>query len=451
MRTIQGLNRRFVGLDINLRGINFYFSSCIIFAFVGAAFAFPLSYLSSTNVTLGLVIAPVSLYCSTKKRFNGVYFLAMVVFATVSYTYEVKIFYFFALAFFLLTLLELYVGKCDKIILFLFLFMSPFFHQVIAIMGFPIRLGLSAVAGNILMAAGVNVEVEGNLMVLNGSAFSVDEACMGLNMLSTSMLMAVFSLGYRYRIHKNRLSFSKLILFFSIVFLLNIVCNLLRIIVLVAFRIEPEDPMHEIIGLLCFSSYIMVPVFFLSSWMIRKARIARVSVHAGNAGRSFLSPFLFFVSLILLSLGVYLNIIKHRNERFLSSSIVVPGFESAAISDGITKLFNRETLVYIKPIPEFFSGEHTPLICWRGGGYSFKGVKKSAVNGVEVYTGKLSRPGEVLFTAWWYSNGKTITISQLDWRFRMLKGEEKFRLVNVTVGDEASLVKSIQFFMNQEL
>jgi exosortase N len=431
--------------------INFHFLFCIVLIISGAAFAFPVSYLSSTNVVIGLALIPVSLYCNGPQRFNIIYFIATMLFCTLALRYQTKIFYFFALTFYLLVLTELYIGRCDRLILFLFLFMSPFFHQVIAIMGFPIRLGLSSIAGNILSTAGLNVVVEGNMMMLNGSAFSVDEACMGLNMLSTSMLMGVFAISYRYRRQEKRLSFIKISMFFFAVFILNMGCNLLRIVLLVALKIGPDNPMHEIVGILCFICYIMVPIFFFSSRMINKSAKAIGPVNKQHILNSFSQLCILLCSLFIMLAGIYIHIKPNHSLSTEQVSIGLPGYESAALNDGITKLFNKEVLVYIKPIPEFFSGEHTPLICWRGGGYSFKGVRKSIVNGREVYIGRLIKPGEELFTAWWYSNGKTKTIDQVDWRFRMMKGEERFNLVNVTVDDEASLSKQIAFFLGRKI
>jgi exosortase N len=111
---------------------------------------------------------------------------------------------------------------------------------------------------------------------------------------------------------------------------------------------------------------------------------------------------------------------------------------------GVTKMFNENILVYVKPIPEFFTGEHTPLICWKGSGYHFEGIKKSTINGREIYTGNLVKPGAKLFTAWWYENGSTSTIDQLNWRMRMLRGEKDFCLINVTAENESALVAHLQ-------
>jgi hypothetical protein len=53
--------------------------------------------------------------------------------------------------------------------------------------------------------------------------------------------------------------------------------------------------------------------------------------------------------------------------------------------------------------------------------------------------GRLIKQESVLYTAWWYSNGKVQTIDQLDWRLRMLKGEDRFSLINVTSDNERDL------------
>jgi hypothetical protein len=67
------------------------------------------------------------------------------------------------------------------------------------------------------------------------------------------------------------------------------------------------------------------------------------------------------------------------------------------------------------------------------------------------YKGTLVRDGALLHTAWWYSNGRVNTISQLDWRMRMLKGEANFCLVNVTSEDEQTLIESINSMFTTDL
>ena len=144
----------------------------------------------------------------------------MVFFGVIAYAYSVRTFYFFMIAFYLLLLLELWIGKIDTIILFLLAFMSPFFHQISVILGFPIRLTLSQWAGEMLSFAGFDIIVEGNTMLLKGTSFSVDEACMGLSMLAVSLLMGIAAMVHHYRQSGLRLSLFALgiLLFCSLAF-----------------------------------------------------------------------------------------------------------------------------------------------------------------------------------------------------------------------------------------
>src|SRR5437899_2661838 len=117
---------------------------------------------------------------------------------------------------------------------------------------------------------------------------------------------------------------------------------------------------------------------------------------------------LVLVSLMLMSIGISLD--KKRAQPFLSHTVKdISGFAITDMDDGVTKMVNDAILIYVKPIPEFFSGEHTPLICWKGSGYTFKNVGKSEVGGKEIYYGQLVKKNETLYTAWWYDNGTVQT------------------------------------------
>jgi hypothetical protein len=56
-----------------------------------------------------------------------------------------------------------------------------------------------------------------------------------------------------------------------------------------------------------------------------------------------------------------------------------------------------------------------------------------------VYRGILKKGNEYLYTAWWYFNGASTTIDQLSWRMDMLKGANRYCLINITSKDEATL------------
>lgn len=429
---------------------HYWVIAAMIFVIIGGILAFPASYFTNLNVLLGVCLLPFTIRIAGKQRFNY-WFLALLLFSCTAVFYSpVNIFYFFAIASFLLLLVELHIGRINAIILFLIVFMSPFFEQVAGILGFPVRLFLSEMAGELLALSGVNVQVEGNLMLVNGSGFTVDDACMGLNMLSTSMLIGVLLMIHRYKTHQRTLSFVALASFFVTVFGLNVVCNLSRIIVLVLFNIGPGHFMHEGVGLICFIAYSILPVYFLMRWMVQ-----RFGKDVSTDDRSYRRTSLLARCMVMLSavvmlwIGMELPGRKIISERFTSEVNELPGFASEVLTTGVVKMSNDEALIYLKPITEFFSGEHTPLFCWKGSGYQINHIREVQIGSHVIYCGELMKSDGKLLTAWWYSNGDVQTIDQFDWRGRMLQGEKDFALINVTAADERTMLKYSQKLLEE--
>ncbi|MBY0424924.1 MAG: exosortase N, partial [Cytophagales bacterium] len=334
-------------------------------------------------------------------------------FVAVSIFYNVRSFYFIGIAFFMLVILEYFLGKINGLVLFLIVFMSPLFEQLSLVLGFPIRLFLSEMAGYILNMMGMEIQVEGNLMKLNGRNFSVDDACMGLNMLSISFIMGVFLLSHHFRLFQRKLNILPLGLYFMGIFSLGLVSNLLRILFLVIFNVMPENPLHELIGVGCLLSYVMLPMYFFSKWLVWYwgKPLVNNSITHSRIGTGYV----LLLTLLALNIMVSGFLMKNKREQFIleHAKVELWNLKPIQLKSGITKLSNKEILVYIKPIPEFISGEHSPLMCWKGSGYEFKSIKKVNVGATEIFTGKLNKAGSTLCTAWWYSNGKFNTINQL--------------------------------------
>jgi exosortase N len=415
----------------------------------GGIIAFPATFFSGINVLLGCCLLPFAIFFHHSRRFNMAYLLLMIFFGVIAYFYNVRTFYFFMIAFYVLFLLELWFGKIDTIILLLLAFMSPFFHQISVILGFPIRLTLSQWAGKMLSLGGFETAVEGNTMLLNGTSFSVDEACMGLSMLAVSLLMGVAVIVHQYRRLGLRLHIIFLAAFFFAVLVLNLISNLFRIMLLVIFKVLPGHPMHDVTGVLCLIVYVAVPLYLGSALYIKRFGRSALKIEEWTPLGLLRTSILVISALAIVLTGMRIN--RERNVVVqLAHATIEPGnFEVSKMDQGITKLHNEELLVYLKPIPEFFTGEHTPLLCWKGSGFEFRGVKKVKVDDNEIYLGRLEKPGETLFTAWWYDNGEIITIDQWNWRVRMLKRENKFSLINVTARDEETLSKNIKLIFEK--
>ena len=419
-------------------------------ALVGAISAFPLTYFSGANCIIGLCLLPFAFFKNGPVRFNYFYLGAIVIFGALAAFFHMRVFYFIALSCYVLLVVELFIGRIDSLILFLLLLMCPIFSQAVGILGFPIRLKLSQISGGILQAAGLDVQVEGNTMTLDGADFAVDEACMGLNMLVISLLMGIFVIIYQYRLTGLRLSMRLLCTYFIAVFFLNIISNVMRIVFLVAFRILPDNTWHEVVGILCLVAYVMVPLYFLASLMIKHfGKAPRIETAQWTASGSYK---VICVAFSLTIMGVGLTINRGRAETVNEvGNVQLVGMNPEYIGNGVTKFDNEEVLVYVKSIPQFFTSEHTPLFCWRGSGFQLKKVSQMESAGLEVYTGVLEKGDEKLYTSWWYFNGSIHTIDQFTWRSVMLKGGKGFSLINITTSDEKKLHDAIEKVLGKKL
>jgi exosortase N len=417
----------------------------------GGIAAFPRDYLMAANVLVGLCLFPFALFIDGKTRVNYVYLAPLAIFAVLSYQYDIKIFYFFGLAFYVLFILEFFIGRVNTLILFLVAVASPVFTQISVILSFPIRLVLSDWACTLLSLVGLDIRADGNMILLSGYSFTVDEACMGLSMLAISLLMGIFIIVHHYKLTGHKLSFLYLLLFFSIVFCLNIITNLLRIMLLVLFRILPENAMHEVVGILCLVFYTMIPLYFLGRWIIRwKGTLlpGREQTIKTVSKRSLLM--LLLVAMAVTVTGFSIDAVRTDSEAE-HARVSMPNMVLAEIDGGITKLTNNELLIYVKPIPEFFTGEHTPLICWKGSGFLFKQVKKDIIAGRQIFTGTLIKDNTQLYTAWWYTDGEIETINQVTWRSKMLITGNDFCLVNVTASDEHIIQRRLKEILTDRL
>src|SRR5688572_14010852 len=77
----------------------------------GGIIAFPAHFFSGINVLLGCCLLPFTIFFYQKQRFNVIYLLLVIFFGIVAYAYSVRTFYFFMIAFYVLFLLELWIGK----------------------------------------------------------------------------------------------------------------------------------------------------------------------------------------------------------------------------------------------------------------------------------------------------------------------------------------------------
>ncbi|RYU93683.1 exosortase N [Emticicia agri] len=342
----------------------------------------------------------------------------------------------------LLFCFETLFGKLSELAFLVLLLMSPLFRYVAESFTFPIRIWLSEISGQILSFLHFPVEINGNMIVLNGNDFLVDAACTGLQMLGLSFLMCIFLLAYYQDIYQKKLTFGWQLLALTITFLLNILSNLCRILLLVIFRITPDNFLHDVLGICCLLIYVWLPMVGIIRQIALKQVTESVEPKIEETGlRQWIMNGLF------LSVTAYLILSftgsTKAQEQIITEKHEKANYQAKVLNTGITQMKSDKALVYLKPIPDFYSGEHSPIFCWKGSGYTFEKIKEEIVQSYPIYTGVLTTKNDKLYTAWWFTNGEVITNSQLEWRWRVLKGEHKFKLINVTADSEHELKKVI--------
>jgi exosortase N len=311
---------------------------------------------------------------------------------------------------------------------------SPLLTYLSAVFGFAIRLQLSAWAGTLLRTAGFAVTTEGNLLILNQQVMSVDPACMGVQMMGFTLLVGVFWLIAAEKRHRRSLPLAWVLACGGVAFGLVLASNLARIVVLVGFGIGPNHALHVPVGLACVLVYAWLPLACLANRLTLRFGVAAL-LKPIRSSRSYR----FFAHWDKLALAALLLLVFTHSTKRTYAPQFRAGYVQVRTSFGFTQYSRPGVLVYLKPLPDWYSAEHSPAICWRGQGYTLRHIREGSLAGQPVYLAELQKGNHRLHTAWWFSNGHHRSIGQLDVRSRMLAGEPGFALINVTTTDAGKL------------
>jgi exosortase N len=387
------------------------------------------------------------------RRFSARYLLPVIGFIILTLFLPVKTFLYFSIVLGFLLACETMISLCGHLYIMIFVIISPIFNYFTTVFTFPIRLQLSQAAVSILSYFNSSVKQHGNNIEINSVNFSVDAECMGLNMVCFGMLIGVFLLAYYQKCTKRTVTFFQSALFLSCIFLLIILTNLIRIIILVQFNISQTSFLHELAGDLCFLVYVIIPATKYIQWLVKGKRVINFELITNCVKPSvfnILQNVIVFVTLLFLSVFV---LHQKKQSKIIddSTTSAIPGFESKFVEKDILKLENSNTLVYVKHIKSFYSTEHSPMICWKGSGYVLGRIKEEYVEGKQVYMAELTKEKDILYTCWWFDNGNYQTVDQLKWRWMVLKGADEFSIVNVTSSTKEQLQKSISGIFKNDI
>ena len=423
----------------------------IISAYLLMSFYIHSDYLTGNlNVYLGILIAPYVFIVRDKGKYSLRFLIVAILLGILTILFPMRSLYFLCIAFAILFLVETCIGKLNSAAIIFIILLSPVFEFLNSFFGVPARLMLSEIVGRMLETVGYHIKVMGNVILLNGIEYSVDAACIGLNMLITSYVLGLFIISYYERLKAIKLTFFSLIIALVTIGLLNLISNLVRITTLVIFNIGPENVWHELIGLLCFVIYVIVPFVVIAAFLYKK--FSRPVGKASDTSILKLSRLSYLnVPLAFAIIIVGFNLKKHPVQTPVNFIYTVPGYTKKVLESGVVKFEKKNALVYVKPIMAFYRTEHSPMVCWTNTGYKFNRIEKKTINNTKLYIGEMSKQGSIVYASWWFDNGKYRTIDQLDWRWRALKGENNFYLVNVNSTDKRKLIEETKQLLNNNI
>jgi exosortase N len=403
---------------------------------------------TSVNFLLG-VLALTMVFSSRRGAVSYRFAWVAILFSVLTMVLPVKTFLYFGIGAAILLVVESTYGSQGGLPLMIMGFMAPVFKYFVNIFSFPIRLQLTAWAGEVLSFAGTATEVKGNMIYTGNGGFSVDPECMGLNMMTTSLVLGIMLIALYQKKFSKRIPLWQTGFYLLIIALLNVVCNLFRIVCLVQFEILPGTFAHDLLGIVCLVMYVVIPAVFVAKFVVGKMGVEPGLNHLspGQSGSSYKQVIVH--SLVAISICAATFAILQKSNKIAAATVpTLENYKASRVKAGVLKLENSRSLVYVKPIRGFYNTDHNPMICWSGSGYVFEQVRERNVNGVKVYAAVLNNGGSLLHTAWWYDNGTSRTIDQLKWRWDVLRGAKDYAVINITVSKETELEPAILALQN---
>jgi exosortase N len=402
------------------------------------------------NFILLLMILPFVIYReSAQKSYR--YGIVSIVLLGLYFWFSFSTLFFFAYICAFFFIFESFYGKLNLIPLFLMIIVSPLIIFLTEVVGFELRLELTKVAAQLLHLVDNQYSYSGNIILIGEKEFHVDPECMGLKMVILSFFTSLLFITYFHRKKEKIYSFVAIIIILIITYILDIVSNLFRIMLITLVQSKPETFSHDLIGIICFIAYVAFPLWFvIQKFPFQKKN--QVVSEIKNSNKK-----------IHIAIGVFVMLF------FLVSAFIPKGHESGEVScavipsewkknfycsieeHGVFKMSNSEYLIYIKPSRPFYSSDHTPLICWKGSGYKIEKEEIINIGSQKVYFGELKKGKDILYTAWWYDSGDEKTISQFQWRINSLLKGKKYQIINVisdsknkVLHESDSLISNIQ-------
>lgn len=408
-------------------------------------------FVPGIQIALAMLMAPFVFRVKTPGSYSYSYAIAAVVFLALHYYLTVSVLLFLSAGCLLLFSISCRRGRLG-ILPFLFLVsISPALKYAVSVFTFSIRLELSKYAAFMLNRIGMAVENKGAYFIMpDGYSFSVDTACIGLNLFNTGLCLMILLVSFSQQRYKKELGILPLAAAFSVTTLLLVLTNLLRIVAIVLFRSEPGTIGHDLIGMGALVLYTLVPVFFLTRWLIR--RFGKTPQESQGEQRPSYAKSLCITLVLSLCLITVSGFVKHQSQMQIKDekleTLVLAGYSKSLKEDSVYEFLKTDVLIYIKPANKAYESDHPPAMCWQASGFRLDEISEQRYGDASILKAVLKRDSAIQYTAWWYDNGREKTVSQWQWRFS--KGEP-YRIINITTNDPEKLDSLCRWYLAQQL
>jgi exosortase N len=425
---------------------------------------------------LGVAVLPTLFLASEKKAEWSVLWLTpfwVLTLFTTSYTLM-----YFAIIASLIWSYSRYIVKVSALPVLLLMTISPVFSYVTDVFSFDLRLRLTAFSVEILKkiahfpksditnltsttpsvyeAKLGTFQALGNIIRLpDGEEWLIDSACMGLNMLGIGLILTYFFIGFFSKKQEKLPTNRGIAVFITAALFLNLLSNLTRILAVVLLKIAPATVGHEIIGLLSFLMYGVIPMYFFikmnrasSFFFEENIKNDAFPIASTNASiRNFILPICLFSCLVIRA--VFFEFYKKTEANLVLTEALTANFTVSNLPNGVTQLRNGSTLIYLKNLPHGFTTEHSPMICWQGSGYNFQKIERTMIGNTSVYLGVLQRDTDQIHAIWWFESDSFATSDQIAWRYRAFTEGSHFRLVNVNAASKEDAMEAAKQWLKK--
>lgn len=402
------------------------------------------------NLILFIIVLPILISKNSDLKSFRYGLVALILLATFI-VLKLETVYYFAVISSLLFVYESIYGKISDLPILLILIISPITNHFNRVIGFEIRLLLTEFASKILKLIYSDIGQMGNQLIVSGNPFTVDPECLGLNMMIMSFFVSMVILSLNEKKTNTKYSTTTVFSVLILSFLLSTISNLFRIILLVVFKSPPNTLSHELIGIICFCVYVVLPLWYL----VKLLPMKYVEPKKFNTPKGFskTSIVIFMILIISLTLIRYNKIHKVDPIKLDKHSISLDSenYKCSEEELGVLKYENNDVLIYIKPSAKFYSTEHSPLICWKGSGYKVENESTINMLDTEVYFCTLTQGDDKLFSTWWYDSGTHKTKSQFEWRKDNLLEGTDYQLVNIISYDKKLLISESKKLLSTNL